>query len=128
MASNRVRKLNERLRHLLAEAVARELTDPRVDGVTIVEVRAAPDLSNAKVFFTLRDPSRIAEAEAGLASARGLLQGRAGAGLSTRNTPHLDFEYDRHHDEATRLSLLIDEVTRDLPPLPVADPEAEPEG
>lgn len=116
MASSRVRRLNERLRHLLADAIARELTDPRVAGVTVVEVRAAPDLSNARVFFALRDPSRADVALAGLNSARGLLQGRAGAGLTTRNTPHLEFVYDKHQDEANRLAALIDEVTRDLPP------------
>lgn len=106
-----MRRVNGLLREVLAEAVARQLSDPRLGFLTITEVAASPDLREARVYVTtLSERDREPSLEA-LESARGLLQRRVAAELRTRHTPHLTFVYDRHPEEAESLMRLIDRVT-----------------
>mgnify|MGYP005857504053 CR=1 FL=1 len=109
-AGQRLRRVNEAIRQVLAEAIGRELADPRLELVTITEVRATPDLRDARVFFTTLDPRRREGSRRALESARGILQARVAAALGTRQTPHLSFVYDELQQRAQRLSRLIDEV------------------
>jgi ribosome-binding factor A len=119
---NRGRRLNESLREVIAEAIQRDLSDPRLALVTITGVRATEDMAEARVFWTVYDRSGKDRAAAALASATGVLQGRVARELRTRHTPHLHFVFDEHQDRAERLTQLIDEVAADLPPEPPAAP------
>jgi len=112
----RGRRVNEALREVIAETIQRDLSDPRLSMVTITGVRATDDLMEARVFWTVLDPARRADAAAALDSATGVLQGRVGRELRTRHTPHLHFTHDDLPEDAERLTRLIDEVTGDLPP------------
>jgi ribosome-binding factor A len=102
------RRASERVRQLVAEALERHASDPRLTWVTVTEVRATSDLKTATVFFTVLDARKRAGAEAALASARGMIQGRIGARLGTRNTPQLDFVFDDHQARARELTTLIE--------------------
>ncbi|MEZ0285099.1 MAG: 30S ribosome-binding factor RbfA [Thermoleophilia bacterium] len=109
--STRMRRVDTALRQVLAEAVARDLSDPRLGFVTITRVEATQDTREAKVWFsTLRPRERAASQEA-LESARGLLQARVATELKVRHTPQLTFHYDSTERDAARLTRLIDEVT-----------------
>ncbi len=99
----------------------RSLSDPRLSGVTVTEVRATQDLKEANVFWTVLDPRARDDAARAFESARGTLQGRIARELRTRETPHLRFTFDRHQDDAVALTRLIDDVARDLPPPDAAD-------
>ena len=107
----RMRRVNGALREVLAEAVVRELSDPRLGFLTITDVDATPDLREAKVYFTVLSTERQQPSLDALESARGVLQGRVAAELRTKHTPHLTFVYDRHREEAESLTRLIDRVT-----------------
>jgi ribosome-binding factor A len=108
--TTRMRRVDAALREVLAEAVGRELSDPRLGFVTITRVEATQDTREAKVWFsTLRPRDRDASLAA-LESARGLLQGRVAAELKSRHTPQLTFHYDSTQQDAARLTRLIDEV------------------
>ena len=52
----RMRKVNELMREVIADEVA-TLKDPRLGFVTITDVRTAPDLRRATVFFSVLDES-----------------------------------------------------------------------
>lgn len=122
MGQNRRRRGAEVIREVLAEAIARDLSDPRLGFVTLTDVEASPDFATATVYFTTltkaqREPSRRA-----LESARGLLQSRVGRELRTRHTPHLEFVYDDVQDRARRVSRLIDDLVP--PPAPPTPAEA----
>jgi ribosome-binding factor A len=131
-----MRRVNTALRQVLAEAVGRELADPRLGFVTITAVEAARDLRTARVYYTvLADPGRRGrrapdprqrreDSQQALESARGLLQGRVGSALRTRHTPQLDFRYDEHVERAVSLTRLIDEVAPAGPETP--EPSGQP--
>ena len=112
----RLRRINEALREVIAEALHRDLSDPRLAMVTITQVRATQDLKEAKVFWTALDPARRDAAGKALESSRGVLQGRVARELRARQTPLLQFVFDEHQERAVDLTRLIDEVTADLPP------------
>ena len=50
--SDRMRRVDESLRHVLSEALL-ELKDPRIGFVTVTGVRRRPDLSQARVFVSV---------------------------------------------------------------------------
>jgi ribosome-binding factor A len=111
MGSERMRRVDEAVRQVLADAVAGELKDPRVGFVTVTDVNTSPDLRSAHVYVSvLGDADTRAASLAGLRSAHGYLQGRIASELHLRNTPMLDFRYDDTTDRALRLEGVIREV------------------
>lgn len=113
--------MNEAIRHALSEAITRDLNDPRIEFLTVTEVRCTPDVGEATVFFTTLDRKKRESATKALDSARGLLQARVAAAIGTRQTPHLHFVYDDLQDEAVRLTRLIDKVAPTGPPVEVEE-------
>jgi len=111
--SDRMRRVNEAIRHVLSEAVP-ALKDPRIGFVTITSVQTSPDLRRARVFVSVFGPERKRQATLdGLAAAHGVLQTRVARALRMKRTPQLVFEYDRTVEEGVRMSMLIDELAPD---------------
>jgi ribosome-binding factor A len=110
MAGNaRRERIEGEVQRVLSTLVAREIKDPRVGSVTITAVQLAPDLSVARVFFLpFGGRHEAGEVQAGLASAAGFLRGEVGRRLSLRHAPRLEFVVDRHLEEASHLTELID--------------------
>jgi ribosome-binding factor A len=106
-----MRKVNELLRHVLAEAV-RDLKDPRIGFVTVTGVETSVDLRQARVFVSVLGPDkRREETLAALEAAHGVLQARVNRELRLKRTPRLTFAYDPAVERGVRMSRLIDEVT-----------------
>lgn len=109
----RPEQVGELVRQVIAEALTREVRDPRIGLVTLTRVEASPDLSHARVFVAV--PGDLAEAEAervlsGLRSAAGFLRNKVARALSTRITPELHFELDRGAEHAARINTLLAEL------------------
>ena len=49
MATSRVRKVQKLLAREISEILSREIKDPRVSGITVVDVDEGPDLKSAVV-------------------------------------------------------------------------------
>ena len=60
--SDRMRKVNEALRHVLADGVE-SLADPGLGFVTVTAVRASPDLGHAEVFVSVLGHAEAAHRE-----------------------------------------------------------------
>jgi ribosome-binding factor A len=119
-SGQRRRRASEAIREVIGQALLTDLSDPRLEMVTITSVETSPDLGHAKVYWTVLDPARADAAGAGLESARGVLQGKVGRALGSRQTPRLAFVRDELQEKARRLTALIDEVAPDDPPAPDA--------
>lgn len=109
--STRMRKVDTALRQVVAQAIGRELSDPRLGFVTITHVESTQDVREAKVYFTCLNKRDRDGARAALESARGVLQARVARELRTRQTPQLTFIYDSTQEDAVALTRFIDEVT-----------------
>ena len=74
--SDRMRRVNESLRAVLAEAVG-ELKDPRIGFITVTGVDTSSDLRQATVFVSVLGSKRKrAQSLVGLEAAHGVLQRR----------------------------------------------------
>jgi ribosome-binding factor A len=110
MPSGRMRRVDEAVRAVLSDAIAKDLQDPRVGFVTVTGVKTSPDLRHARVYVSvLGDESVRTDSLAGLRSARGFLQGRVAAELTLRHTPTIVFEFDDSIDRGMRITQLLDD-------------------
>jgi ribosome-binding factor A len=108
--SERMRRVNESVRQVLAEALP-ELKDPRIGLVTVTGVDTSPDLRQAVVFVSVLGSERKRQATMrGLEAAHGVLQARLARELRMKRTPQLTFEYDPSVERGVRMSHLIDEL------------------
>jgi len=113
MPSDRMRRVNESLRAVLAEAVG-GLKDPRIGFVTITGVETSPDLHHATVYVSvLGSEKKRASSLEGLDAAHGVLQRQIAAELRLKRTPQLTFQYDPSVERGVRMSKLIDELVTD---------------
>ena len=110
--SGRPQKLGDLVQRELSDLLMRELRDPRVGMLTITSVDISPDLSHAKVFFTLLEKQKLPETLAGLKRSAGFLRSQLARRLKLYTTPELRFEYDESVERGDRLSRLIDSVVK----------------
>ena len=119
--SERMRKVNEALRHVLAAGVE-SLADPGLGFVTVTAVRASPDLGHADVYVSvLGSRKRRSAGLRALERAQGVLQGRIARELHLKRTPQLSFHSDETLDRAMRL----DQILAQADPAAAADADSE---
>ena len=104
----RPRKLGDLIQRELSDLISREMRDPRVGMLTITSVDVSPDLSHAKIFFTVLPEEKLAETTKGLARAAGYLRSQLARRIKLYTTPELRFVYDESVERGDRLSRLID--------------------
>jgi ribosome-binding factor A len=109
----RARRLGERIKVLAAEALTKVVKDPDLGFITFTDCRVTPDLSHAKLYFTVfgsdEDKERSAEI---LERNRGRLRGEIGHRLGVRITPTLELEEDSVPETAGALAELLAEAKR----------------
>src|SRR5918996_4899982 len=111
--SERMRRVNESVRQVLAEALP-ELKDPRIGLITVTGVDTAPDLRHATVYVSVLGSSRKQRTSLlGLEAAHGVLQSRLARELRLKRTPQLTFEYDPTVERGVRMSRVDDEPPPD---------------
>ena len=110
MKSERIRRVDEAVREVLSDAIAKELKDPRVGFVTVTAVDTSPDLRHAKVFVSVFGHAGVrARSMDGLRSAHGYLQRLVASELRLKHTPTLAFVYDDTAERAERVERLLGE-------------------
>jgi ribosome-binding factor A len=108
VASYRMRRVNEALKEIIGDAIAKEIKDPRIGFVTLTGVETAPDLARAKVFFSVY--GKKAEKDAtmeGLRSSEAFLQRLISDELHLKRTPKLEFVYDVSVDYGMKIQALL---------------------
>jgi ribosome-binding factor A len=106
----RPQKLGDTLQRELSELLRREVRDPRVGMVTLTSVDVSPDLSHAKVFFTILEKEKLEGTLAGLNRAAGFLRSQLARRIALYATPELRFLYDESVERGDRVSRLLESV------------------
>ena len=106
---SRNQRLGNQVLRSLSELLRFETKDPRLQNVSLTAVDLSRDLSVARVYFSLMDPSEdpVPVAE-GLAAASGFLRRKLGSAIKVRHVPELRFAHDDSAAEAVRIGRLID--------------------
>lgn len=101
-------QVGEVIRQVVAEALLRDVRDPRIQMVTVTRVEVSPDLSHAKIVVAVHgEPDERAAVMKGLASAVGFFRSRVAKALATRITPGLAFVADRGAEHAARIDAIL---------------------
>jgi ribosome-binding factor A len=102
------RKVNESARTVLADLLLTEFSDPRLQLITVTDVRVSRDRSVATVLVS-SSPEQYDDTLAGLESAKGRLRSLLGKELSWRVTPELRFVIDIGVDHAQEIDAFFRE-------------------
>jgi ribosome-binding factor A len=108
----RAKRIAQQIQQTLSELIRRELRDPRLGMITLTEVRVAPDLGSAKVFFSVLG-AQPQQAKEILEAAAPILRGPLGRALGIRHSPELRFVHDELIESGARLSELIQKAVKD---------------
>ena len=111
MSRGRPRKVADLIQRELSDLLRREVRDPGIGMLTITSVDVSPDLSHAKVFFTLLQQEQKPLTEKALQRAAGYLRSQLAHRIKLYTTPELRFVYDESVERGDQLSRLIDSVT-----------------
>lgn len=112
---SRMDRVNQQLKRVIGQIIHRELSDPRLEFVSITHVDTSKDLRNAHVYFSvLGDADQAAFAQEGLDSARGMIKRFIGREVNLRYTPDLIFSYDESIEKGIRIESTIQEINDDI--------------
>lgn len=97
------RRVNEQAREVISEILLFEISDPRLDMVTITAVEVSFDRSVANVYYST-EPARYTEVAQAFAAAAGRIRSLMAKKLSWRVAPELRFHLDESVDNAERIA------------------------
>ena len=97
------RRVNEQAREVISEILLFEISDPRLDMVTITGVEVSYDRSVANVYYST-EPSRYTEVAQAFNAAAGRIRSLMAKKLSWRVAPELRFHLDESVDNVQRIA------------------------
>jgi len=110
----RPEQLAEVIREEVSQIVGFELEDPRVEAVTVTDVRVSENLRDASVYVTAEGTeAEKAEAMKALQKAAPYVRRQLGVALNLRYTPELHFVRDTVEESATRVEALLSQLAQD---------------
>ena len=111
MASNRINRINEEIQKSLASALM-NVKDPRVAEalISITRVETTPDLRYTKVFVSILQEDKAADAMKGLKSAAGFLRRQLGSDVRLRCVPEIVWALDDSITYGARMLELINSL------------------
>lgn len=107
------RRMEEKIRETVAEIIASDINDPRVEFVTVTGAKVSPDRSVASVYVSAQQ-ERYDEVLEGLDSAKGRVRSILGKSLGWRVSPEIRFFIDASIDEGARIAEALNEVPPSL--------------
>lgn len=124
--TRRTERVSEAIREVVSQTILFEMSDPRIQGVTVTKAEVTGDLRHAKVYVSLMGDEKERKLTlAGLKSACGYLQRKVADRLDTRFTPILSIIEDDSVKKSLEMSRLLREV---LPPQSTSsEPEVDEE-
>jgi ribosome-binding factor A len=108
----RPQRLGDLIQREVADLIRLEVRDPRVGMITITSVDVSPDLSHAKIFFTVLEKDKLPDTLAGLGRSAGFLRSQLAKRIKMYTTPQLRFEYDESVERGDHLSRLIESTKK----------------
>jgi ribosome-binding factor A len=122
----RPEQLAEVIREEVSQIVGYELEDPRVERVTVTDVRVTENLRDASVYVTAEGTeAEKAEAMKALQKAATYVRRQLGIALNLKYTPELHFVRDTVEESATRVEELLAVIKTESPADPAPSPAEE---
>ncbi len=104
-------RVAERIQEILSELIEFEVADPRLVGVTVLDVGIDRELMYATVYISSLGGEEVRdEVMQGLQSATGYLRRELGRRIRLRHVPELHFRWDETAARAARIEELLDSL------------------
>jgi len=104
----RLERINERVKEELAELLLHGVSDPRLTGVYVTDVRVDRELAYADVYVSaIEGQERAKEILEGLDHAQGFLRRELARSVEMRVFPKLRFHWDPTPERAERIERLL---------------------
>lgn len=101
------RKVNQQAREVIASILLFEISDPRLNLVTVTGCEVSYDRSVCNVYYTC-EPDRYEQTKEAFAAARGRIRSLMAKELSWRVAPELRFCLDRSVDQAEVIAVALE--------------------
>src|ERR1041384_5321619 len=120
----RPEQLAEVILEEVSQIVGYELDDPRVERVTVTDVRVSENLRDASVYVTAEGTeAEKAEAMKALQKAAPYVRRQLGTALNLKYTPELHFVRDTVEEAAARVEELLSEIRTESQTRPTPSPD-----
>jgi ribosome-binding factor A len=110
MPNFRKNRVADLIREVISDIIKDDLKDPRVQGITITEVKMSSDLKTARIFFCSLTDGKTDLHLAGLQSAEGFIRKRLRDELDLKYVPQIIFEYDSSFDYSDRINSILNKI------------------
>jgi len=115
----RAQRIGDRIFEELSTLLLMEVSDPRLSGVAITEVRVDRELAFANIYISALEGIAVAdEILAGLRHAGGFLRRELAQRIQLRHFPRLRFYWDSHPEQADYIDQLLDSLPDGSSPPP----------
>jgi ribosome-binding factor A len=105
---SRATRVADQIRMEVAEILSRKTKDPRIQLVTVTDVKMTADLRIARVYVTALDQNHFDQVTGpGLKSATGFIRTELGRRLNLRYTPEVVFFRDTSAEYGDRIEKLL---------------------
>jgi ribosome-binding factor A len=120
-SQTRLQRIADRIRQELSEMVIKELGDPRLEGISITDVKVDRELAYADIYVSaVEGHERAKDVVEGMEHASGFLRHALAERVDLRVFPRLRFHWDPTPERA-------DHIERILASLRDQSPQAEPQ-
>jgi ribosome-binding factor A len=110
----RLQRIADRIREELSEMLIKEISDPRLENITITDVTVDRELAFANIFVSCVEGSaRSKEILQGLEHASGFLRHELSARVDLRAFPRLRFHWDPTPENADHIERLLNSLKKD---------------
>jgi len=109
--SHRVERVAEQVREEVSQILSTEVADPGIGLVTVTRVRVTPDLSLARVYWTiLGDEAERKKTQKALMRAAAYVRHLLSARMSLRRSPEVTFTFDQAVADQNRVEEILFEL------------------
>lgn len=104
----RIQRIADRIRMDLSEMLIREISDPRLSGISVTDVKVDRELAFADIYVSaIEGQERSKEVLLGLRSASGFIRRMLAESLDLRSFPRLRFHWDPTPEKADHIERLL---------------------
>jgi len=104
----RAKRIADRINEILSEMLIYDVSDPRLVGVSVTDVKVDREMAFANIFVSaLEGASRSDEILEGLEHAKGYIRSELADRIELRTFPRLRFHWDPTFEKAERIDRLI---------------------
>ncbi|NLF83701.1 MAG: 30S ribosome-binding factor RbfA [Candidatus Gastranaerophilales bacterium] len=112
--NTRNEKIRKALVREISEIIQHKIKDPRLEGIiSVTEIELSPDFRHAKVYISvLGDKEKKDQVMEAIEDSAPLIRKNIGRTVRLKYTPELRFVLDESFERVSRLTELIDKVSR----------------